>query len=127
MSAQAFNIATSSNIAARAVTAASQAIPAITLADSPSAAQLAILADVDYRITVVGTQAVFLAYAPAGATAPVAAIPADGAVSAIGSKMVMIEGAMSYTLRAPAGAQFAAISGAIGSTVYISASYGVAL
>lgn len=117
---QAFNPI--SNTFARTVTAASQAIvPAISPA--PSAAQASVLGNVDYRITVVGTQAVWFAFASPTAAAPTAAIPADGA-NAYG---IIIEGAMSYTLSLPYGTQIACIAPAGGSSAYVTIGSGVAL
>jgi len=107
---------------ARTVTAASQAVSPV-LSPAPSAAQAALLSGVDYRFTVVGTQAVWIAWALPGATAPTAAIPADGA----SGQGIMIEGTMSYTLSFPYGTQFAVIAAATGSTVYVTIGSGVAL
>lgn len=112
-----------SNTFARAVTAASQAVGPVVISPAPSAAQAALLSAVDYRFTVVGTQAVWIAYALPGATAPTAAIPADGA----NAQGFMIEGTMSYTAAFPYGTQFAVIAAAIGSTIYVTAGSGVAL
>ena len=74
-----------SNTFRRTVTAASQAIPQPVL----NAANLTGVGPVgtffappgvyDYRFTNVGTQAVFVTTSAPGATAPTAAIPADGA------------------------------------------------
>lgn len=111
-----------SNTFARAVTTASTAVAPL-LSPAPSAAQASVLGEMDYRVTVVGTQAVYIAYAAAGATAPTAAIPADGA----NGNGIMIEGTMSYTIRLPYGAQFAVIAPAVGSTIYICIGAGVAL
>ena len=70
---------------ARTVTAASQALsPTLT---TPPAVIAPLTGNVDYRFTVVGTQAVWIAY---GTTAPTAAIPADGATG----QGFMIEGGL---------------------------------
>jgi hypothetical protein len=103
---------------ARTVTAASQALsPTLT---TPPAAIAPLLGNVDYRFTVVGTQAVWIAY---GTSAPTAAIPADGATG----QGFMIEGPMSYTVSLPYGTFFAAIAAAGGSSIYVIIGQGVAL
>ena len=118
MANQAF--APQSNTFARAVTIASQACTPAISPVPPSAAQLVLM---DYRIVVVGTQPVFLAFAGAGATAPTAAIPIDGA----NASGIMIQGAASYTLQLPYGTQIAAIAPAIGSTIYVCIGTGIAM
>jgi hypothetical protein len=112
-----------SNTFALAVTAASQAVGPVVLSPAPSAAQAAILQNVDYRFTVVGTQPVWIAYAFPGATAPTAAIPASGA----SGQGFYIEGAISYTASFPYGTQFAVVAPAVGSSIYVTAGTGVAL
>jgi len=121
MSNQAFNPQTATSV--RAVTATSTAVPDVAMSPAPSAAQASLLAPLDYRFTVVGTQPVFIAYALPGLAAPNASIPAD---SATGSVLV-IESQKSYTFQFPYGTKFAVIAPATGSTVYVTAGTGIAL
>lgn len=109
------------NSFARVVTTASTTV-APTLFIAPTAIA-PFTQNLDYRFTVVGTQAVWIAYAFPGAAAPTAAIPADGATA----QGFMIEGAMSYTASFPYGTQFAAISASAGSSLYATIGLGVAL
>ena len=107
---------------ARTVTVASTTVvPAFSPA--PSAAQVSILGAVDYRFVVIGTQAVWLAYALPGSAAPTAAIPADGAEGT----GIMLEPSSSHTLAFPYGTQFAAIAASVGSSIYATVGAGVAL
>ena len=111
-----------SNTFARTVTAtAAPLVPVISPA--PSAAQQEVLGLVDYRITVVGTQPVWIAHSHRSLAPPTAVIPADGT----NARGVMIEGPMTYTIQEPYGTQFSVIAPAVGSSIYMTIGSGVAL
>lgn len=109
-----------SNTFARTVTAASQLCTPFINPAPLSAAQVV---PMDYRVTVVGTQPVFLSFAAPGAGGPTAAIPADGA----NSSGIMIQGPSSYTFQLVYGTQIAVIAGAVGSSIYVSIGTGLAV
>lgn len=101
---------------------ASAAVPQPVVSPAPTA--IAPFAQaLDYRFTNIGTQAVFIATAAAGAAAPTAAIPASGASGAV----FIIEPNSCRTFVFPYGTQFAAIAPLAGSDLYVSIGDGVAL
>ena len=96
----------------RTVTAGSTTVvPTLT---SPPTALTPLPVSLDLQVVSVGTQTVFLAYAYAGAAAPTAAIPADGAVGAV----LAILPNTTRTFEFPYGTQFAVIAASVGSDVY---------
>ena len=111
--------------AARAVTAASQAIPALTFLSTLSQAQKDVYGAMDTRLTNIGTVPVFVAYADPGAAAPTAAIPADGTVSLV--LTVIVEPNTTKTIQAPFGVQLAAIASGAGSSLYVTQGRGLNL
>lgn len=111
-----------SNTFARTVTTVSQPIVPV-IVPAPTAEQQLNLGLVDYRITVVGTQPVWIAHSHRSAAPPTAVIPADGT----DARGIFIEGPMSYTIQEPYGQQFAVIAPALGSSVYMTIGSGVAL
>ena len=106
----------------RTVTAASLAVPAIVSNPAPTAIA-PFTQELDYRFTNIGTQVVFIAWAFPGASAPIAAIPADGA----NGQVMLLEANTSRTFSFPYGTQFAVIAAATGSDVYVSVGDGVVL
>jgi hypothetical protein len=97
---------------ALAVTTASQAFTP-TLSSVPSSvAPLEVV--VDYRFSNVGTQAVWIQTALAGATAPTAVIPVAGTPQT----GILINAGETRTFAFAYGTQFAVIAGATGSTLY---------
>jgi hypothetical protein len=111
-----------SNTFARTVTATSQPLVPV-IVPTPSDAQQETMGLVDYRITVVGTQPVWIAHSHRSAAPPTAVIPPDGT----NARGVMIEGPMTYTIQEPYGTQFSVIAPAVGSTVCMTIGSGVAL
>ena len=110
------------NTFCRVVTAASQAVPTPTIVPAPTAIA-PIMCELDYRVSNIGTQTVFIATAVPGATAPTATIPGDGTNAAV----LLIAPNETRTFSFQYGTQFAAIAAATGSTLYISCGDGVAL
>ena len=101
-----------------AVTTASQAInPALI---NPPNAVAPLVADIDYRFTVVGTQPVFVAISAPGATAPTAVMPVAGTPQ---SGLVVAAGD-TRAMSLPYGTQFAVIAANAGSTLYYCAGNG---
>ena len=70
------------------------------------------MCELDYRITNIGTQVVFMATAIPGAAAPTATIPGDGANAAV----ILIGPNETRTFSFAYGTQIAAIAAATGST-----------
>lgn len=85
-----------------------------TISPTPSAADILNFGVLNYSIVVNGTVPVWVQFAAAGAAAPTAVIPADGA----SGNGILIPPNVSYTLALPYGTQFAVIASGVGSSVY---------
>jgi hypothetical protein len=105
------------------VTATSKPIqPLLPVALNVSAKEKEVMGLVDYRITNIGTEAVWVAHTHAADTSPTAAIPADGA----SARGLMIPPNSTVTVYEPVETKFAAIAAATGSTIYITIGSGIA-
>ena len=106
---------------AQVVTATSAAVtPLIT--PTPSAAQQSVLGNMDYRLTVQGTVAVWFAFGP---PAPAAAPTAVIAVPGTPQRGLYIEPGISYTVSLPYGSQIAVIATGAGSNAYVTIGSGI--
>ena len=103
-----------SNLFARTVTVASQAISPVLIAPPPVFGNNQVPVTLDHRFRNTGSVDVFIAWADPGATAPIATIPGDGA----NAKVLVIEANSTRTFQFAYLTQFAVIASGAGSTLY---------